>query len=151
MREFVPPDDFAAFHRILTKHAIPYMIGVTPQPALCPLEPHDARTRDLSDAECQILRRILEDGVSIGLHGVTHRTRQQRPHAEFMAIDDAFFQELIAYGDLQLQRLTGIRADIFVPPFNRISRTQLDLLSRPFRIVCGGPESTVALGTLGAL
>ncbi len=149
MDQFVPASDFARFHAVLASHGIPYMIGVTPQPALCPIDPHDDRTRQLTEEECSIVRQITKEGASIGLHGVTHRTRRDLPHSEYIDLDDVFFEEMILYGDLELQRLTGIRAEVFVPPFNRITRGQLELLGRRFRIVCGGPEATAIIGPLG--
>jgi len=149
MDRFVPASEFEAFHTVLASRGIPYMIGVTPQPAVCPLDPHDRVTRQLSDVECSILRRIANEGVTIGLHGVTHRTRRDRPHSEFIDLDNAFFEEMIAYGDLELRRLTGIRAEVFVPPFNRITHDQLRILGHRFRIVCGGPETTAIIGRLG--
>jgi peptidoglycan/xylan/chitin deacetylase (PgdA/CDA1 family) len=146
MDRFVPAAEFEAFHAVLASYGIPYMIGVTPQPALCPLNPHDDRTRQLSDEECSIVRRIVSEGATVGLHGVTHRTRKDRPHAEFIDLDNAFFEEMIAYGDFELRRLTGIRAEVFVPPFNRITYDQLCILGRRFRIICGGPETTAIIG-----
>jgi hypothetical protein len=146
MDQFVPAADFEIFHDVLRSHEIPYMIGVTPQPALSPLDPADTRTRQLSSQECRLLQRISREGATIGLHGVTHHTRQARQHSEFAEIDDGFFQDLVQYADLELQRLIGIRAEVFVPPFNRITLRQLDILSGRFRAICGGPESCPALG-----
>jgi peptidoglycan/xylan/chitin deacetylase (PgdA/CDA1 family) len=149
MDQFVPATEFESFHAILASHGIPYMIGVTPQPALSPLDLDDHRTRQLTDEECSIVQHITKEGASIGLHGVTHRTRRDRPHSEFIDLDNEFFEEMILYADLELQRLTGIRAEVFVPPFNRITLGQMHLLGRRFRIVCGGPETTAIIGRLG--
>jgi hypothetical protein len=96
-----------------------------------------------------VLRRIAGHAVTIGLHGTTHRSRLERPHSEFAGLEDYEFEETVAYGALELQRLTGIRPEVFVPPFNRISRTQLDLLGRRFPVVCGGPESVATIGQVG--
>jgi peptidoglycan/xylan/chitin deacetylase (PgdA/CDA1 family) len=146
MDQFVPASDFERFHRVLAKHSIPYMIAVTPQPALRPLDLRDRRTRTLTEQECGILRSIAVEGATLGLHGVTHSTRDPRKHAEFARMDDRAFQERIVYGDLELERQTGTRARVFVPPFNRMSPPQLELLGKRFRVVCGGPESVVTLG-----
>jgi len=40
----------------------------------------------------------------------------------------------------------GIRTRIFVPPFNRFSRSQYPILASRYEIVCGGPESVVEMG-----
>lgn len=148
MDEFVPLADFEKFHDVLRAYEIPYMIAVTPQPALSPLNRRDRRTRQLTKEECGTLRRIAHDGTTIGLHGVTHHSRTEHKHSEFAGMDNAFFEEVVRYGDLELQRLTGIRADVFVPPFNRITPDQLQILGRRFKVVCGGPESVAFLGPL---
>ena len=146
MNQFIPAADYEAFHHVLRVHSIPYMIAVTPQPAFCPLDPNDKRTRELTAEECALLKRISNEGATIGLHGVTHRTRAERPHSEFIDIDDNYFVELLNYADCELQRQTGISADVFVPPFNRASMSQFQLLGQRFRVVCGGPETAKAAG-----
>ncbi len=150
MNRFVPSADFMAFHRVLASHGIPYMLASTPQPALCPLEMNRTETRSLSDEECSIIRTIAAEGATIGLHGITHHTRAPRPHSEFLDIDDGFFAELVAYGDHELHRLTGIRAEVFVAPFNRMSKSQLAVLATRFPVVCGGPETVPSVGKLDA-
>jgi peptidoglycan/xylan/chitin deacetylase (PgdA/CDA1 family) len=150
MDEFVPGSDFMAFHEVLARNRIPYLIAVTPQPCLRPLDRHEKRTRQLTEAEQQILRDVAAGGAaSLALHGITHRTRSDRTHAEFIGLDDDFFEEQIRYGQLELKRMTGILARVFVPPFNRIEPGQLDILSKRFGIVCGGPESVPLLGHRG--
>ena len=149
MDEFVPASEFMAFHEVLSRNRIPYLIAVTPQPCVRPLDRNEKRTRQLTGAEQQILRNVAADGASLALHGVTHRTRSHRTHAEFIGMDDDFFEEQIRYGQLELQRMTGITAKVFVPPFNRIGPSQLGVLSRYFAIVCGGPESVPLLGRRG--
>jgi peptidoglycan/xylan/chitin deacetylase (PgdA/CDA1 family) len=149
MDEFVPASDFMSFHEVLSRNRIPYLIAVTPQPCVRPLDSSEKRTRQLTVAEQQILRSVAADGASLALHGVTHRTRSHRTHAEFIGLDDDFFEEQIRYGQLELKRMTGILATVFVPPFNRIEPGQLEILSKRFEIVCGGPESVPLLGRRG--
>ena len=149
MDAFIPGAEFLAFHDVLMRNAIPYFIAVTPQPCVRPLDRRETRTQQLTPAEQEILRTVARNGASIALHGVTHRTRTDRTHAEFWEMDNDFFEEQIRYGHLELERMTGIRAAVFVPPFNRISATQLELLSKRFSIVCGGPESVPLLGRRG--
>ena len=143
---FVPSKEFEDFHRILVHSRIPYLLAVTPQPALRPTRFRNRVTRALSEEECRLLRTVSQEGVCLALHGVTHQTRDERQHSEFFGLGDLEFCERIQYGLAELKYRTGIRADVFVPPFNRISQRQLELLSSRFRVVCGGPESVPYLG-----
>ncbi len=146
MDAFIPESEFLVFHDVLMRHHIPYLIAVTPQPCVRPLDRHEKRTQQLTPAEQEILRTAVRNGASIGLHGVTHRTRSDRTHAEFWEMDNDFFEEQIRYGHLELERMTGVHTRVFVPPFNRITATQLNLLSKRFAVVCGGPESVPLIG-----
>ena len=40
----------------------------------------------------------------------------------------------------------GLSTQVFVPPYNRFDASQYDVLSRRFKVVCGGPESIGRMG-----
>lgn len=146
MDSFISESEFLVFHDVLARHRIPYLIAVTPQPCVRPLDHREKRTQQLTVAQQETLRTAIRSGASVGLHGVTHRTRTDSTHAEFWEMDNDFFEEQIRYGHLELERMTGVRPRVFVPPFNRITTTQLNLLTKRFAVVCGGPESVRLLG-----
>lgn len=146
MTNFVPSEDFLQFHAILSSHRIPYLLAVTPHPAVRPLDSGNRQTRELTPFESGMLRKLQSEGVTIALHGATHQTRDPRKHSEFAGLDATHFKEQIVFGHLELERLCGSPVDVIVPPFNRMTRDQLQILAARFRIVCGGPETTPLVG-----
>jgi hypothetical protein len=146
MKGFVPALELLEFHEILSGHGVPYLLAVTPQPSLRPIRVGNRETRQLSGDEVQIIRKVSSEGTFLALHGVTHQTRAKGQYSEFLGMDILSFCERIRYGCAAFKHLTGVAAEIFVPPFNRISVEQLNLLATRFCIICGGPESERYLG-----
>jgi peptidoglycan/xylan/chitin deacetylase (PgdA/CDA1 family) len=138
---------FERFHEILAGAGVPYLLAVPPRVSREPLLPSESRWRALDEGETAMLVRLAGEGVSFGLHGLTHRTRSSSPrrHSELCGLSLEATAELLDTGLGELAAL-GAHPKVFVPPFNRFDAAQLDPLARRFEVVCGGPESIGQIG-----
>ena len=104
-------------------------------------------SRPLDANETAMLARLANERVSFALHGLTHRTRFASPrrHSELCGLSVAATVELLDTGLAELAR-AGLSTEVFVPPYNRFDASQYDILSRRFKVVCGGPESIGRMG-----
>lgn len=138
---------FERFHEIMAGAGVPYLLAVPPRVSREPLSPASLGSRALEAEEVAILDRLEAAGVTLALHGHTHRTRFASPrrHSELCGLDSAATASLL---DAALAELAahGVAPNVFVPPYNRFDARQLPLLASRFKVVCGGPES---IGTLG--
>jgi hypothetical protein len=167
---------FARFHEILAAAGVPYLLAVLPRISHEPLVPvgsvpnHaaprtrvgqtdrdspapggpgdiDQDSRPLDGDERAMLARLGTEGVSLALHGLTHRTRHSstRRHSELCGLS---LQETAALLDAGLAELgaQGVHPQVFVPPYNRFDAAQLGPLGERFQVVCGGPESIGHMG-----
>lgn len=94
-----------------------------------------------------MLARLGADGVSLGLHGLTHRTRFKSPrrHSELCGLSLPETAPLLDAGLAELGA-QGVHPEVFVPPYNRFDAAQLAPLGERFQVVCGGPESIGHMG-----
>jgi peptidoglycan/xylan/chitin deacetylase (PgdA/CDA1 family) len=138
---------FERFHEILAGAGVPYLLAVLPRVSREPLSPSGSLSRPLEEGETAMLARLAGEGVSFGLHGLTHRTRFASPrrHSELCGLSPAATAGLLDAGLAELAAL-GIHPRVFVPPYNRFDAAQLDPLARRFEVVCGGPESIGQIG-----
>ncbi|HEX3692052.1 MAG TPA: DUF2334 domain-containing protein [Solirubrobacteraceae bacterium] len=141
-------DAFARFHEIMRAAGVPYLIAALPRVSREPLSPRALGSRALTEEEAQMLRALAGEGVTLGLHGLDHRTRHASPrrHSELCGLDPAATQALIEQGLAELHEHGLSSPEVFVAPYNRFDADQLTVLARSFAVVCGGPES---VGTLG--
>jgi hypothetical protein len=104
-------------------------------------------SRPLDAGETAMLARLASEHVTLALHGLTHRTRFASPrrHSELCGLSSEATIELLDTGLAELAR-AGLSTEVFVPPYNRFDASQYDILSRRFRVVCGGPESIGRMG-----
>jgi hypothetical protein len=140
-------DNLQRFHAIMIEASVPYLMAVSAGVARDYLDPSASDSRQLSDVELAALARLRDDGVAFAQHGFDHRTRDTRARhrSELIGLDPRRLSELLESGALGLAD-AGIRPSVFVPPFNRFSADQYDLLAERFEIVCGGPESVPLMG-----
>jgi peptidoglycan/xylan/chitin deacetylase (PgdA/CDA1 family) len=138
---------FERFHEILSGAGVPYLPAVLPRVSREPLSPSGSQSRPLDRGETAMLSRLAGEGVSFGLHGLTHRTRFDSPrrHSELCGLSPVAAAGLLDAGLTELAAL-GINPKVFVPPYNRFDADQLDPLERRFDVVCGGPESIGQIG-----
>lgn len=139
---------FDRFHRIMRAAGVPYLIATLPRVSREPLSPRALGSRPLDEGESRMLRRLVDEGVTLGLHGLDHRTRHASPrrHSELCGLDGAATERLIERALAELSAHGVGAPDVFVAPYNRFDADQLAVLGRSFPVVCGGPES---IGTLG--
>ena len=138
---------YLRFHAVMSAAGVPYLIAVLPRVSREALDPQGGRWRPLEDHERELLRRLPQDAVAFGLHGLDHRTRFASPrrHSEFCGLDPAATEALLDEALSELAPL-GISPQVFVAPYNRFDAAQYDLLARRFAVVCGGPESVALMG-----
>lgn len=138
---------YERFHAILAEAAVPYLVAVLPRVSREPLDPTLDESRPLLAEEATMLERLRSDGVSLGLHGLDHRTRFASPHhhSELCGLGAAETEALLEQGLYELAA-HGMHPRVFVPPYNRFDASQLPVLARRFIVVCGGPESIGQLG-----
>jgi hypothetical protein len=141
------PASFEAFHAVLRKAKIPYLLAVQPRVAKDYLNPDASGGRPLDDTERKLLDNLRDEAVSFALHGQDHRTRHREPRrrSELTGLDRLGLAQLLDRADQGL-RDAGISARAFVPPFNRFAAPQYEVLARRFEVVCGGPESVGLMG-----
>jgi hypothetical protein len=153
-RFYVPggedPQATLRFHEAMTAAGVPYLMAVLPEPALDPFNPQATGTRELTAAELELLARLRADGVAFAQHGTTHRTRLVSPRrrSELAGLEAVELGSLLDRGREILER-HGIRARVFVAPFNRFDARQYDVLAQRFDVICGGPESVALMGFHG--
>jgi len=93
------------------------------------------------DKFTHLIKRIINTGASIGVHGFYH-------HGKF----GPYMSEILQLNFIQLGFIidsivmhTGINREFrpiaFIPPFNAITWEQILFLSKTFPVICGGPES----------
>jgi hypothetical protein len=139
---------FERFHEIMMGAGVPYLIAALPRVSRDPLSPEPLGSRPLEDEEVEVLRRIAGEGVTVGLHGLDHRTRYSSPrrHSELCGLDAQATDELLQRAIAEMEGHGLPVGDVFVAPYNRFDAFQMEALARRFKIVCGGPES---IGTVG--
>jgi peptidoglycan/xylan/chitin deacetylase (PgdA/CDA1 family) len=138
---------FERFHAVLRDAGVPYLLAVTPVLSHDYLNPSADGGRPMTDEEGALVGRLLDEGVTVALHGLDHRTRDPRArrHSELAGLSAAALGERL---DRALEPLAalGITPRVFVPPFNRFDADQYELLAARFDVVCGGPETVALLG-----
>jgi peptidoglycan/xylan/chitin deacetylase (PgdA/CDA1 family) len=139
---------YAGFHDLLHDHGVPYLIAALPTLARDPLDPAATGGRALDADEAAMLRRIAREDVAIALHGYDHRTRRASPRrrSELAGLGTADLHRRLDAGEAVLTQLGLPRPRVFVAPYNRFDRAQYPELARRYDVVCGGPETVVALG-----
>ncbi len=139
---------FTRFNEIMSGAGVPYLLAVLPRVSLRPLDPADRVDRELTDDERAMLRRLTREGVELALHGHTHRTRFRDPrrHSELGGLSLESTSGLLDRAEEELARASGVRAEVFVAPYNRFEARQWPVLASRFAVVGGGPESVRQLG-----
>jgi peptidoglycan/xylan/chitin deacetylase (PgdA/CDA1 family) len=136
-----------AFHETLATAGVPYLMAILPRVATHPLDPDATGDRPLTTDEIAFLGQMRDEGVTLGMHGLNHRTRYARPqrHSELCGLPERELRALLDRGLAELEN-AGVRPRVFVPPYNRFDAAQYPLLAERFDVVCGGPESVPLMG-----
>jgi hypothetical protein len=140
-------DAYARFHDVLAGAGVPYLVAALPRVADDHLTPGADDGDELDPGEVAMFRRLAGEDVAFGLHAHTHRTRFAH-HRRRSAISGLSPSELdVALNGAEARlAAVGIRARVFVPPFNRFDARQYPILARRYDVICGGPESVRAMG-----
>jgi hypothetical protein len=136
---------YERFHAMMA--GVPYLVAVLPRVPRDALDPNGREWRPLAEDERELLASMPAQAVSYALHGLDHRTRHVSPrrHSELCGLDRAATERLVETGLGELAQ-AGVRASVFVPPYNRFDAAQYELLASRFEVVCGGPETVGLLG-----
>jgi hypothetical protein len=139
---------FERFHSILAERGIAYLLSALPVISARPLDPSAAGRRALTGDEAETLRRVADDGVTLALHGLDHRTRDARPtrRSELDGLSAMALQERLAAAEGTLAELGLGPVRAFVAPYNRFDACQYPLLAERYAVVTGGPETVRRLG-----
>jgi hypothetical protein len=145
--DHVGTEAFGRFHEVLRTAGIPYLIAVMPRVARDYLDPQGGRGEELDAGEGAMLGRLVADGVSFGLHGHTHRTRDPRPrhHSALHGMSTIELERALDLAEAEL-RPYGIHPRVFVPPFNHFDPEHYAVLARRYAVICAGPESVRTMG-----
>lgn len=88
----------------------------------------------------ETLQLIKEAGGAIALHGFVHKGKFGPYPSELLQMNIPAISRGIA-GIENMPAYKAFRPEIFIAPFNAVSRDQILFLGDLFRIVCGGPET----------
>jgi peptidoglycan/xylan/chitin deacetylase (PgdA/CDA1 family) len=138
---------FARFHELMADAGVPYLLAVTPRPARDHLDPAGRGDEALDAGAVAALRQAAADGTEFAVHGYDHRTRRPGPRdrSELAGLGPDALGALLDRSERALGE-AGVRARVFVPPFNHFDAAQLPVLARRYPVVCGGPETVRVLG-----
>ena len=95
-------------------------------------DPRERGTHPLGDEKIRFLLEAVNRGaVDVSLHGFNHRSRvNASPHSEFVGLSTQEQMARLRQGQDLLQRLTGLAATSFVPPWNRYDDATLEALTQ---------------------
>lgn len=129
---------FLEFHEIIRNHNIPYLLAVTP------FLDRISGGR-MTEDEWKILKQATEEGAEVALHGFSHRQRSPWRASELVGMPADELEEKLEKARSEFNR-RGIAYQCFVAPFNSYDPDTLPVLAKRMPVLCGGPESTDALG-----
>lgn len=136
--------DFKRFDSIMKKFGIPYLLGVTPNLCMDPLNPKSTEFRKLTEEEIKTLRNLKD--VELAMHGVTHQTRDYGYfkrilgyHSEFEGLDRRAATYKLNMGFKLFKEYKLKKPRVFIPPFNRFDEKNLNVFRKHFKFVTGGP------------
>lgn len=137
-----PLKEFLAFDNLLRRYRVSYAVGVTPFLRIPP------RSGQLDSAEVEVLRQLVDRGVTVALHGFTHLPHRwgRRHTVELPAYSSHELVEWMDRADRFFDRVGVPRPEILIPPFDGITAETFRLISNRYRIVTGGPASLTTLG-----
>jgi peptidoglycan/xylan/chitin deacetylase (PgdA/CDA1 family) len=141
------PDAFRRFHAVMADVGVRYLIAALPRPSNRPHDPRRSGGREMNDVERELLRDLHGEGVEVAVHGLDHRTRDARPRhrSELIGLTPPQLESRLDAAESILGEV-GVEPRVFVPPFNRFSRSQYPILAARYDVVCGGPETVVQMG-----
>jgi peptidoglycan/xylan/chitin deacetylase (PgdA/CDA1 family) len=144
--DYSAKSDTALEEKVLAAFArrgVPLTVSVIPEVASgSAFDPSPQEGLALGEDKALLLRHGMDTGgVEVALHGYSHQTVRRkigsrflepfgRYHSEFIGVDEATQEKKIRAGRDLLERQLGIRAAVFVPPWNGYDLTTLRVLAR---------------------
>jgi len=138
-------EEFLRFHTAM--QGTPYLLAVIPR--ICTTyytDMNNNSSRNLTEQEIKILKKIAKENVSFAFHGLTHKTTSKE-NTEFIGLSREKTEANIKEGLKILSKL-GISTNIIVPPFNTFDLENIQSFKKYFKIVTGGPETIKIFGKL---
>ena len=143
-------EDFLAFKSIIEKYEIPYLLGVIPYPCKDYLNPQSKTYRKLSEKEIEVLHNL--ENVEIGMHGVTHQTRDYGLlkkllgfRSELYGLDEEELTKKLSKG-ISLFREYGFKPKTLIPPWDRFNKASITIFKKYFKIITGGSATVKEMG-----
>lgn len=142
-------EDFLEFDRIMENNGVSYVLGVTPFLSKNPKDPDNNRFEKLTKGEISFLKKAQKEGrIRIAMHGVTHQTSVKKNNAEFKGKSKQEIEKEIKEAKDYLEN-KGLGTEIFIPPFNEISKKDFEAIKKYFRTIMTGPETIKDFGKKG--
>lgn len=133
--------------KIFKKYKIPYILGVTPNISLEPLNPNCNKTRVLSKEEITFLKKgVKENRITIAMHGLTHKTISTKEYSEYIGKSNKIIEKEIKKGLNLFKKYSLPKPKIFMPPYNSFNKENLQIFKKYFKITTGGPETIKEFG-----
>jgi hypothetical protein len=136
---------FKQFHEILSKSGIPYLLGVIPYPSKDPLNPRFQDYKEIGKDDLKVLEQLSASEVEFGMHGITHQTTSTIRNTEIVGLDHETLELKLSKGLEKLQNEVS-KVDVFIPAFNSFDLYSMKIISKYFKVICGGPESVLYVG-----
>lgn len=90
---------------------------------------------DLKDSSnTNLIKTIENSGGTVAIHGVSHEGKHGPFPSELLQMDNNDLLKILKKNDI-------IKSKFFIPPFNAITWSQIETLSKGFPVICGGPET----------
>ncbi|WP_084185089.1 DUF2334 domain-containing protein [Desulfonatronum thiodismutans] len=115
---------------VFKKHDAPLIISVIPFIASQNvLNPSPQALLPLQEEKAAILRQGHKDGIiDIALHGHTHQSMHPDRRSEFVGLGRAVQLEKLTTARSYIERVVGVRPQVFVPPWNAYDHETLTAL-----------------------
>ncbi len=145
-------NDFIKFDKIMKKHDIPYILGVTPYIANNPKDKDCNSFRKLNKKEIALLKDGIKDNrIIIAMHGLTHKTTSNIKFSEFLGKSNLQIEKEIKLGFKLFKEYGLPKPKIFVPPYNTFNNENLKTFIKHFKFITGGPETIKEFGKIHLL
>ncbi|WP_207180668.1 DUF2334 domain-containing protein [Anaerocellum diazotrophicum] len=125
--------EFYEFHNIMVSNNVDYVIGLTPflsfyEPKFNPIDEN-------------YIKAIKELNLNYALHGFNHYNYYEsgKKLGEINYYSDIELENLLAKTYAFFQENELKLPDVFIPPFNALSKNNYNVLKKYFKIICEGP------------
>jgi len=136
-------EKFERFASIFEKNRIKFLLGITPMLSKNRHNPYERDFSPLTDKEISTIKKFSV--IEIALHGLTHQTLKNKYHSEFMGLAEKQTKEKLVKG-IQVLKSFNLFPVAFIAPFDTFDKTNFQIFTSHFKIVCGGYPSARTFG-----